>query len=169
MSELHTFKFTSEQIADLVRAHVDLVQEGHPASANLDSIVHSVTDQRNQEVEQGKKFDAGKTRWDLVPPEVLRRIADIFTYGAEKYAPDNWKLVRPFRSRYLAAAFRHIYAWAGGEQSDPESGMHHLAHAATNLIFLMWGEHNLPEVEFTSAGAESADKDAINGGEDGYC
>jgi hypothetical protein len=33
---------------------------------------------------------------------------------------------------------RHIAAWQSTGNTDPESGHHHLAHAACNLIFLMW-------------------------------
>jgi len=35
---------------------------------------------------------------------------------------------------------RHLNAWRLGESIDPESGLHHLKHALTNVIFLMWFE-----------------------------
>jgi hypothetical protein len=39
--------------------------------------------------------------------------------------------------RYYAAALRHLPAWRGGEELDPESGLTHLAHALANAAFLM--------------------------------
>ena len=33
---------------------------------------------------------------------------------------------------------RHIDAWWGGEQKDPETGEHHLAHAICCGMFLWW-------------------------------
>lgn len=32
---------------------------------------------------------------------------------------------------------RHTLAWHQGEIRDPESGLHHLAHAITCLLFLV--------------------------------
>ncbi len=88
----------------------------------------------------GMKFDTGKLRYDLIPPEALRALADVLTYGAEKYAPDNWKSVPDAKARYTAALYRHLEAWRSGEQTDAESGRHHLAHAITNVAFLIWFE-----------------------------
>ena len=36
---------------------------------------------------------------------------------------------------------RHIWAWKQGEQIDPESEIHHLAHAMCCLMFLY--EHDI--------------------------
>src|SRR5690606_41413427 len=64
-------------------------------------------------------------------------IVDVLTYGARKYAPDNWRHVANPQQRYYAAAMRHIVAWVMGEKLDPESGKPHLAHAAGCLLFLL--------------------------------
>lgn len=84
------------------------------------------------------KFDAGKDRWDLVPFDALLPVVKVLTYGAVKYAPDNWKKLPDARERYVAAMLRHFTAWRLGERDDPESGLHHLAHAACCLLFLLW-------------------------------
>jgi hypothetical protein len=84
----------------------------------------------------GTKFDAGKQRFDLIPPDALKETAAVFTFGANKYAANNWMQVTP-HSRYVAALFRHLNAWQGGEDRDPETGLHHLAHVATNALFLL--------------------------------
>ncbi len=62
-------------------------------------------------------------------------------FGAEKYEPDNWKHVPDSKRRYFDAAQRHLWAWKEGEQIDPESGKHHLAHALCCLTFLY--EHDI--------------------------
>ena len=37
---------------------------------------------------------------------------------------------------------RHIFAWWGGQDKDPETGFSHLAHAGCCLIFLMEYQRN---------------------------
>ena len=90
----------------------------------------------------GKKYDTGKTRWDLIPFDQVEKVAEILTFGAEKYGENNWQNLKKFRSRYFAAMCRHLFAWWGGEKTDSESGKSHLAHAGCCLLFLMWGEDN---------------------------
>lgn len=85
----------------------------------------------------GAKFDAGKLRHDLVHPEFQDALAQVLTFGAEKYEAESWRAVPDMRQRYYAACIRHVNAWRAGEQMDPESGLHHLAHAACNLYFLL--------------------------------
>lgn len=77
----------------------------------------------------GEKADAGKERYDLIPPGVLCDLARVLTYGAAKYAPDNWRKVPDAESRYYAALMRHLEAWRMGCPVDPESQLPHLAHA----------------------------------------
>ena len=87
----------------------------------------------------GRKDDSKKPRWELLP---MGPVVKVLTMGATKYAPDNWQLVADSRRRYYAAALRHLVAWWGGEKTDPESGLSHLAHAACNLLFLAWFDKN---------------------------
>jgi hypothetical protein len=85
----------------------------------------------------GRKNDQGKPRWDLIPLKALGSMVDVLTFGAQKYAPDNWRSVEGWRWRYLRAGLGHIFAWARGEKLDPESGKPHLAHAACCIFFLL--------------------------------
>lgn len=86
--------------------------------------------------EQGRKFDGGKLRYDLIPVLALEEVTRVITLGAEKYDPENWKNVPEGRRRYTAAAFRHIEAWRKGEVTD-EIGTHHIANAISNLMFIL--------------------------------
>lgn len=88
----------------------------------------------------GKKFDGGKLRYDLIPPEVLEALATILTFGAQKYGENNWQELEDFEDRYTAALFRHIQDRRMGERIDPESGCLHWAHALCNTAFLLWGD-----------------------------
>ena len=90
-------------------------------------------------VSEFMKFDTGKLRYSLVPPEAMKALAEVLTYGAKKYKPNNWKQVDD-TSRYVDALYRHLEAWRSGEDVDAESGLSHLAHALTNVAFLIYFE-----------------------------
>lgn len=84
---------------------------------------------------------AAKPRLDLVPWPAVEQIAEVLTYGAAKYDDNNW--ARGARwGRYFAALCRQLFAWWGGENLDPESGLSHLAHAGCCLLFLMSYQRN---------------------------
>ena len=84
----------------------------------------------------GMKFDNGKLLYSLIPPETLKALAEVLTFGAQKYAPNNWQLVENGETRYLDALFRHLEAFRSGETHDPDSKLHHLSHVLTNVAFL---------------------------------
>jgi hypothetical protein len=85
----------------------------------------------------GVKFDNDKPQWSLLPFKALKEVVDVLTYGAKKYAPDNWKKVPNAKQRYIDAGFRHFTAYAAGEKLDPETGKSHLAHALCCLLYLL--------------------------------
>lgn len=85
----------------------------------------------------GRKDDTDKPRWDLLPLRATSEIVDVLTYGARKYDAGNWEHVDDAETRYVAALERHLVAWRLGERNDPESDLHHLAHAGCCLLFLL--------------------------------
>lgn len=87
---------------------------------------------------EGMKFDQGKLRWDLIPMDCVEDVVKILTFGAQKYAPNNWQIVPDAKERYWAALMRHLVAYRKGELIDQESDESHLSHAACCLMFLMW-------------------------------
>lgn len=81
------------------------------------------------------KFDQGKPRYSLVPAYALEAVAQVLTFGAEKYAAESWREITD-TDRYLDALMRHVEAIRKGEIYDQESGLQHMAHVATNAMFL---------------------------------
>jgi hypothetical protein len=85
---------------------------------------------------EGIKFDSEKPDYSLIPPRALDDLVRVLSFGAAKYDRDNWKELEDLENRYFAAAQRHMWQWKRGEILDNESGLPHLAHAATCLFFL---------------------------------
>ncbi|MBD3292991.1 MAG: hypothetical protein GF393_08715 [Armatimonadia bacterium] len=85
-------------------------------------------------------------RYDLIPPEALRALAEVLTYGARKYGDRNWEQGLDW-SRPYAAGQRHLWAWWAREGTDPETGLSHLAHAICNLAMLIHHEQKLDELD----------------------
>lgn len=87
--------------------------------------------------DQQAKADQGKPHPSYVPVALIEGVMAVREYGNQKYHdPDNWKQVEP--ERYHQAMLRHILAaWNDPYKIDPESGLPHIAHVATNIAFLL--------------------------------
>ena len=99
---------------------------------------------------EGVKYDGEKPRWCLVPLDALEDMVKVLTFGAKKYADDNWKKVPDAENRYMSALLRHITAYQRGEATDQESGLSHIAHAQCCLLFISWFEKHKGETNDTS-------------------
>ncbi len=78
---------------------------------------------------QATKHDGEKPRYALIPARAKEEVAKVFTYGGNKYDVGNWHAGDSFDyDRLQSASERHAQAFAMGEDIDPESGFHHLAH-----------------------------------------
>ena len=87
--------------------------------------------------DQQAKADQGKPHPSYVPVALIKGVMAVREYGNLKYHdPDNWKQVEP--ERYHQAMLHHILAaWNDPYKIDPESGLPHIAHVATNIAFLL--------------------------------
>ena len=85
----------------------------------------------------GIKFDDDKPDYSLIPPNALDDVAKVLTIGAKKYDRHNWKKLDNINDRYFAAAQRHMWALLKDETHDPETGIHHSAHAICCMMFLL--------------------------------
>lgn len=84
---------------------------------------------------EGRKNDQDKPRMELLSRAALEGCAQVLTFGAKKYAADNWRQGMAWR-RLIGAAMRHLQAFSDGEDIDPESGLPHLDHLACCVMFL---------------------------------
>jgi hypothetical protein len=85
----------------------------------------------------GIKFDSDKPDYSLLPPDALDEVVKVLTFGKNKYSRDNWRLLDDGENRYFAAAHRHLWAIRRGEITDPETGLHHAAHAAASVMLML--------------------------------
>lgn len=101
----------------------------------------------------GLRFNNDKTMMELVAPEWTWALADVTTRGSVvgggQYPMRNWERGMKW-SICVGCAMRHLWKFLCGERYDPETGCHHLAMAAWNLLALMTyditeiGENDLP-------------------------
>ena len=90
-------------------------------------------------MEQALRFNDGKPELSYVTDmkRGLEMLAVVMQQGAIKYEPGNWlKGGKPDRE-YLDSALRHMLAFQGGEEYDADTGCHHLAQAAWNMLALL--------------------------------
>ena len=120
---------------------------------------------------QGRRYNKGKLRYDLIPPIILEELAKVYTYGAHHYSDyedEEGNLIKgteiPFEelsnrklklvydgannwklgapdSQYIASMFRHVQSYRKGEVMD-ELGTHHLGNAMWNLACIIYHNKN---------------------------
>lgn len=71
-----------------------------------------------------------------VDPLALTAIGDVAGFGGDKYARYNFAKGYRWSLSYDALQ-RHLMAFWGGEDRDPESGLYHLAHAGWHCLALL--------------------------------
>jgi len=87
------------------------------------------------------KHDNGKPNISLVLAfiEELNWVHQCLEYGAAKYGEDNWKNADARDlERMFNAALRHLTAYRFSHYLDEESGLPHISHAITNLLFIQY-------------------------------
>jgi|TARA_R110000822_G_scaffold126445_1_gene261674 hypothetical protein len=86
----------------------------------------------------------GKAEYSLIPMLALEDCARVFMFGRDKYSAWNWADGMDWLVPY-DCMMRHMAAWQGGEDIDPESGLPHLGHAMCNLVMLSMFSKTHPE------------------------
>lgn len=85
-------------------------------------------------------------RYDLVPMKAVGQIAEVYHFGAQKYADHNWRKGYDWGLSY-AALQRHLEDFWEGEDINPESGLLHLAHAGWHCLTLITFTEEFPELD----------------------
>jgi len=77
-----------------------------------------------------------KIKYDLIPHELLTRLAGQFTRGARKYGKDNWRqaMTNEEYSLFRESAWRHFVDWSNGLNNEED----HAIAAITNIIMFEW-------------------------------
>jgi len=78
-----------------------------------------------------------KAPMHLLPPDALLETARVMGFGAATYGPWNFLNANVCAHTYIAAIGRHWTAYAKGQDTDPDSGLLHMAHIAANCFILM--------------------------------
>lgn len=78
----------------------------------------------------GGKQSATLTRFDLVPPFALARIAQIIKTGADKYGENNWKKIEVRDN--INHAICHLYAFLASDTNED-----HLGNASCRVLFAL--------------------------------
>lgn len=85
----------------------------------------------------GAKLDLGKVmagRLLGLFSNALESVAEVGTYGAEKYSEGGWQEVPDDIKRYEDAQFRHWMKRHQGEERDKETDFLHAAHEDWNCL-----------------------------------
>lgn len=92
--------------------------------------------QNNFDKISGAKDSEGKLELSLVPPQIIRDIAEVRMYGNRKYEDsNNWKSVEI--EKFVDAFFRHWLLFIEEPDGiDEESGIKHYKHCACNMAFI---------------------------------
>lgn len=122
-------------------------------------ITHESNPLRQRQSTGGVKDNRGKSRVDLIPFNVLMRVGQVLGFGAAKYKPHNWRLGLSY-SDTIGSALRHVFAFAEGEDTDPESGQCHVDNAITQLIFLSEYHHTKTGIDDRWSSVSAADREA---------
>jgi len=95
---------------------------------------------------KGSKFDTGKPKIHLVPPDFIIAVARVLEFGAGKYGKWNWQKGLEL-TRIYDSTMRHMFDWLKGKDLDKESKLNHVWHAACNTAFLAWFLQHKPELD----------------------
>ena len=106
--------------------------------------------------EKGTKADTGKPRYDLMPVYPTEQEVLVYTFGAKKYEPDNWRKGIEV-SRGIAAIQRHLASFKAGEDNDAETKLPHLASIVCTAKFIMETLITHPEMDDRPKGVVGRD------------
>jgi len=87
-----------------------------------------------------RSSDADTTRYDLISPIGLRRVAEAYSEGGLKYSDYNWEKGMSVLEM-INHAIRHIYLYLEGNREED-----HLAHAGWNILGAMHSEELWPHL-----------------------
>lgn len=94
----------------------------------------------------GVKYDVDKPNMSLLSSVAIEELTKVLDFGAKKYAAHNWRNGIS-TTRLVSAALRHTFSFLRGETYDPETGLHHMAHAMCCCMFIIELHSTKPELD----------------------
>ena len=85
--------------------------------------------------------DIGKIRLDLIPPEALLELGEVFGEGAVRHGDENWKKGMP-NSVVINHMLRHLLLYIKGDRDEP-----HMGKVMFGCCVLIWNEENNIDIE----------------------
>ena len=85
--------------------------------------------------------DIGKIRLDLIPPEALLELGEVFGEGAIRHGDENWKKGMP-NSVVINHMMRHLLLYMKGDRNEP-----HMGKVMFGCCVLIWNEANNVNLE----------------------
>lgn len=107
---------------------------------------------KDVEPTEGLRFDEGKLRVDLIPPEAMEAMAEILTIGARKYAERNWEKGMKW-SKVVGPLMRHLLKWMKGEPYDIET-YEKYGEKHSHMKFVLWNAMALVTYEARGIGTD---------------
>lgn len=114
----------------------DAPEDLYNQARELAQQIHTSAGETVSTAPSGAQKGRKQEMYSLIPAFPLAELARVYGDGVQKYAPHNWRAGYPY-AWSLDSLFRHIEAFRQGEDTNPESGLHHLAHATFHLFALM--------------------------------
>lgn len=77
-----------------------------------------------------------QSRYDLLPPSAVQRIAELLYEGELKYGKDNWRNIST--REHINHALGHVFGALAALEGEPTLDLvEELAHATTRLLFAL--------------------------------
>lgn len=107
-------------------------QEHYATSAGY---VTDTNEVRVTDPDTGGQKGSKLARFDLIPPQALWGLAEVYGRGARKYADRNWERGYAW-GLSMAALERHYNAFKSRESIDSDTGAHHMLQVAWHAFAL---------------------------------
>jgi hypothetical protein len=107
--------------------------------------------------EKALRYNEGKLDWTLLDFDSIKPLVEVMTYGATKYARENWKLPCDNPREHLKSAMRHLLSLFNGDEFDfdpnceecktgkcgSHSGKRHSGHIMANMMMYNFHTKNI--------------------------
>ena len=113
---------------------LDIAEEQNDGKVHNYRILPEYNRPQQLNSETALRYNKGKLAWGLVYWKALSFMVEVLMFGANKYAPNNWKKGMN-KMKLLESMQRHINALFDGETHDEDSKLHHIGHVMCNCMF----------------------------------